>query len=249
MSQHAPFVDAASSIDRNNFSNTYISYYTWGTAIGLGLDLSLRERSGGKVTLDHFMRALWERFGKPGTTVAGYVATPYSMADLKATLAGLASDRAFAEEFFARYIEGREVVDYRRLLGQAGIVVRSNESRAFVGELSLQDDPSGVRIVGDVPYGSPAHAAGLERDDVLVMVGNTRVTRAADMEKLVQARKPGDPLPVTFDRRGARRTAALKLAADPRFELMAAEDAGQTLTDAQRRFREAWLSSGARNVF
>jgi len=59
MSRFAPFVDAATSIDPTNFSNTFISYYTWGAAIGLGLDLSLRERSDGRITLDHFMRALW----------------------------------------------------------------------------------------------------------------------------------------------------------------------------------------------
>ena len=59
MSRLAPFVDAATSIDQTNFANTYISYYTWGTALGLGLDLSLRDRTDGKVTLDDFMRALW----------------------------------------------------------------------------------------------------------------------------------------------------------------------------------------------
>jgi predicted metalloprotease with PDZ domain len=58
MSRMAPFVDAAVSVDRTAFENTYISYYTWGEAIGLGLDLTLRARSSGKVTLDHFMRAM-----------------------------------------------------------------------------------------------------------------------------------------------------------------------------------------------
>ena len=48
MSQLAPFVDAAVSIDRTTWGNTFISYYTWGAAIGLALDLSLREKTGGK---------------------------------------------------------------------------------------------------------------------------------------------------------------------------------------------------------
>ena len=61
MSRLAPFADSFATIDQTNFSNTYISYYTWGTALGLGLDLSLRERTDGKVTLDTFMRALWDR--------------------------------------------------------------------------------------------------------------------------------------------------------------------------------------------
>src|SRR5688572_11257815 len=70
MSRFAPFVDAATSIDPTNFDNTFISYYTWGEALGLGLDLALRARSDGAgantVTLDHFMRELWVKHGWPG---------------------------------------------------------------------------------------------------------------------------------------------------------------------------------------
>ena len=115
----APLVDGAS------LQNTYISYYTWGAAIGLGLDLTLRERSNGTVTLDHYMRALWAAHGKPGGKVPGYVDRPYTMADLKATLASVSGDKAFAEDFFARFIQGRDVVDYERLLARFGFTVRS----------------------------------------------------------------------------------------------------------------------------
>jgi predicted metalloprotease with PDZ domain len=249
MSRMAPFVDSATSIDQTNFSNTYISYYTWGAALGLGLDLSLRDRTEGKVTLDHFMRALWDRFGRPGANVPGYVETPYTIDDLKSVLATVAGDAAFAHDFFARYIEGHEVVDYPRLLQRAGIFVRASTGRAFAGALTFQDEPAGVRIVADVPYDSPAYRAGLERDDVLVTVGGTRVTRAVDVEKLVAARKPGEPLPVAYDRRGVRISTVLKLGEDPRIDLVPIEEAGQSLTDAQRRFRESWLSSAARSSF
>jgi predicted metalloprotease with PDZ domain len=249
MSRMAPLVDAASSIDQTNFSNTYISYYTWGTALGLGLDLTLRDRSDGKVTLDHFMRALWERFGRPGVSVPGYVETPYTEDDLKAVLGTVSGDPAFAQDFFARYVDGHEVVDYTRLLDRAGIVVRPNAGRAFAGELTLQDDQAGVRISGDVPYGSPAYEGGLERDDVLVSVGGARVTRAADFMKLVAARKPGEPLPIVYERRGARTSTALRLVDDPRIELVPIEEMGRAMSDGQRKFREAWLSSVAKNSF
>ena len=249
MSRMAPFVDSAASIDQTNFSNTYISYYTWGTALGLGLDLSLRDRTDGKVTLDHFMRALWEKFGRPGANVPGYVETPYTIDDLKSVLGSVAGDPAFAQDFFARYVEGHEVLDYARLLGRAGILVRTNAGRAFAGALTLQDDPAGVRIAADVPFGSPAYQAGLEREDLLVSVGGTKVTRSADVDRLVAGRKPGEPLPIVYERRGARISTALKLGDDPRLELVPIEEAGQGLTDPQRRFRESWLSSAARSSF
>src|SRR4030095_11987962 len=97
----------AVSVDRTSFDNTYISYYTWGAAIALGLDLTLRDRSNGKTTLDDFMRALWQKHGKPGGKAPGYVDNPYTVADLKAALTAVASDAAFAESFFSRVIPGR----------------------------------------------------------------------------------------------------------------------------------------------
>jgi len=249
MSEFAPFVDGATSIDRNNHLDTYISYYTWGTAIALGLDLTLRDRTDGKVTLDDYMRALWNRFGKPGARDAGYVATPYTRADLRRELASVSGDAAFADDFFARYIEGREVVDYGRLLARAGLVLKLGSGKASAGALVLEREQAGVRLVEDVPVGSPAHEAGLERGDLLMSLGGTRVTRASEVEQLVLARKPGDPLPVVFDRRGVRMSAALRLVGDTRVTLLTAEDAGQALTDAQRRFRSAWLNSLAGNTF
>ena len=250
MSRLAPFVDAAAAIDRTDFDNLYISYYTWGEAIGLGLDLTLRDRSNGTVTLDHFMQALWLKHGKPGGKAPGYVDVPYTMADLKSALASVAGDAAFAEEFFARYIQGREVVDYAALLAHAGLVLRvASPGRAFAGPVRLLDTDGRVRVMGVAPLDSPLYQAGLDRDDVILAVGGDEVARAADFERLIGARKPGDELPVLYERHGQRVTARLRLVQDPRVEIVRAEDTGRALTPAQRRFRDMWLSSRARNSF
>jgi len=247
MSQMATFVDRVAS-DRTNFANTFISYYSWGSIIGLGLDLTLRDRSEGRVTLDDFMRMLWEKYGRPGTKTPGVVETPYTMEHLKASLAAVAGDAAFAEEFFARYIEGREVVDYTGLLARAGLILRPHAAgRAWAGQLRTQDEKTGARIVSDVLIGTPVYHAGLERDDTIVSLGGARVTSSGDVDRAVIARKPGDSLQVVFDRRGERITAILKLVEDPTLELVPAEEAGQPLTDAQRKFRDSWLSSAARS--
>ena len=247
MSQMATFVDRVAS-DRTNFANTFISYYSWGSTIGLGLDLTLRDRSEGRVTLDDFMRMLWEKYGRPGTKTPGVVETPYTMEHLKAALAAVAGDAAFAEEFFARYIEGREVVDYTGLLARAGLILRPHAAgRAWAGQLRTQDEKTGARIVSDVLIGTPVYHAGLERDDTIVSLGGARVTSSGDIDRAVTARKPGDSLQVVFDRRGERITAILKLVEDPTLELVPAEEAGQPLTDAQRKFRDSWLSSAARS--
>jgi predicted metalloprotease with PDZ domain len=250
MSQEAPFVDAAASIDRTNSENTYISYYTWGQAIALGLDLTLRDRSDGRVTLDDFMRVMWQTHGKPGGRVTGLVDRPYTMADAKAALAKVSGDAAFADDFFRRFIQGHDVIDYAPLLTRAGLLLRPvSPGQAWLGPLTFDQSSNGVRIAALVAAGTPAYDAGLELDDIVVSLGGSTLRSPADIGPILQQRKPGDTLPVVFLRRGERVSAVLKLVADPRQQIVAAEEAGQPLTEAQKQFRTAWFSSGPRNVF
>jgi predicted metalloprotease with PDZ domain len=142
------------------------------------------------------------------------------------------------------------VVDYTRLLARAGFVLRPAASgRGFIGAIPLRDGTRGVRIAAAVPFGSPAYAAGLERDDMIASIGGTRVTRADEVDRAITSRKPGESVQVAFERRGESVTSTIRLGEDPRRMLVPAEQAGQPLSDAQRRFREAWLSSAARNTF
>jgi predicted metalloprotease with PDZ domain len=252
MSQMAPFVDAAAAIDRTDFDNTFISYYTWGESIALGLDLTLRERSGGKVTLDDFMRAMWQRFGKPGGHAPGYVDRPYTIADAKTVLAAVSGDAPFADNFFAHYIQGHDVVDYAHLLANAGFVVRPRSPQSgFVGELRLQDAAGGVRIAAAVLSGSPAFDAGLDRDDVITSIGGAATTRPDAVEAAIQTARPGSTLAVRYLHRGGGQpmTTTLHVIADPRLEVVPAEDAGRPITAAERQFRDGWLSSRAGNTF
>ena len=249
MSRLAPFVDAATSIDRTSANNTFISYYTWGAAIALGLDLTLRDRTDGVATLDQYMQALWQKHGKPGGRAPGYVDQPYTMADLKDTLASVSGDARFADDFFARFIEGRDVVNYERLLTRAGLALRlASPGRAFAGQLRLQDGRGGPRVAAAVPFGSPAYQAGLDRDDVIRAVAGLDVTSAADFNHAIGGRQPGDQVPLVFERRGQRVTGMLRLAENPQVEIVRVEDVGRTLTEEQRQFRDAWLSSPAERV-
>jgi len=244
MSQQAPFTDAATAIDRTSFENTFISYYTWGEAIGLALDLSLRDRTSGKVTLDRFMRTMWEKFGKPGGE-PGYVNAPYTIDDAKAVLGSVAGSPEFAQQFFSKYIQGHEAADYATLLGRAGLVMRPlNPGMAYAGGLQLTTSSDGVRVATEVPFDSPAFAAGLEREDRVLSIGGTAVITESTVREAISRRKPGDEVAIVFERRGGERVSArLKLVADPRVEIVTVEETGKTLSGAQRNFRRAWLGS------
>ena len=246
MSRLAPFVDAAVSIDRTNWPNTFISYYTWGAAIGLGLDLTLRDRSNGATTLDHFMRALWMEFGRPGQKEPGLVATPYTTDGLKATLAEVAGDRAFADEFFARYVQGHELIDYAKPLARAGLVMRKrNAGKAYLtGSQSLSfSGGSGARLTAPAPHDSALYKAGVDQDDQIVALDGITLSSEQNLDEVLRRRKPGDAVPIRIVRRsGETVNATVVIEEDPRVEIVSAD----TVTADQQRFRDAWLNSKTR---
>jgi predicted metalloprotease with PDZ domain len=240
MSQMAPFTDAARSIDPTNHSTTFISYYTYGAAIALAMDLSLRDRSAGKVTLDDYMRAMWRAHGKPGGPEPGLVARPYTLKDARDRLAEVSGDRRFADEFFDKYVEGREAIDYAPLLLRAGYLFRKRASGAAWMGGSVDANGAITALAG---WGTPLFEAGLDQGDVIVDVDGKSVAGGV-LQTALKSRKPGDSLAVTFKRRnGATGKATIVLKEDPAMEVVPIESTGAALTAEQKAFRDAWLGS------
>ncbi len=73
-------------------------------------------------------------------------------------------------------------------------------------------DVQGVRLAGVMP-GSPAAAAGLARDDVLVGFAGARVTNLVEYTQALRAKAPGDTVTVEVLRGGERLTRSVVLAA------------------------------------
>ena len=246
MSRLAPLVDQACAIDPTNWGNTYLSYYTFGAAIAFGLDLELRDRTDGRVTLDDYMRALWTTFGRaPGPP--GTVAKPYRPADLETTLAAVSGSRSFAGEFFERYVNGPELVEYGMLLRRMGLVWRpAHPGRPWIGDLPLVGAQGGAYVTAAPPMGTPAYDAGFGRGDVIVALGGSQVAGPTDVARIVAATKPGSRLDVTYLRHGTTRQTTIAVRQHPTRELVTREAAGETPTDEERKMRAGWLAPRAR---
>jgi predicted metalloprotease with PDZ domain len=249
-SEYAPFADAAVSNDPTDQSRTFLSYYTYGSALALALDLSLREQSAGRVSLDDYMRELWIRFGKPADPRPGYVARPYSLADLRQALADVSGSASFASAFFDRYVVGHDVPDYSHLLSLAGYVpVSAAPGRAWVGSLPVQEADGGLRMGRATPgaaavpgYGTPLYEAGIDEGDVVLTIDGQPASLRT--WTALAERRPGERVSFRVRRRDGTIVATVaELAADPRVEVVPAERGGAPLTDAQRSFRQAWLGS------
>jgi predicted metalloprotease with PDZ domain len=148
------------------------------------------------------MQALWANYGRPGQKVPGLVATPYTMDGLKETLATVSGDRAFAQEFFTRYIEGRELMDCAKLLGRAGLVVRKpSAGRAWIGAARLQLSGGAARVAAVVPLASPLYNAGVEQDDQIVSLDGSELSSPSALEQVLVRHKPGETIPIRYVRR------------------------------------------------
>jgi predicted metalloprotease with PDZ domain len=246
MSRLAPFVDAATSNDPTNWGNTYLSYYTFGAAIALGLDLELRDRTDGRVSLDDYMKALWTKYGKtPGPP--GVVATPYTAADLQTTLAEVSGSVSFAREFFERYVDGPELVEYGMLLRRMGLLWRPiYPGRAWMGDLPMTSAGDGVHVTGAAVMGTPAYDAGFGEGDVLVSIGGKDVRSTGEVTTIVEAAKPGDRLEVAYLRHGKARKATVALRGHPTRTLVTRESVGETPTPEELKMRAGWLDSRAK---
>lgn len=236
----AAFTDLGRPLDPTNWSQTYISYYSFGAALALALDLTLRDRSEGRVTLDDYMRAMWRAHGKPGGAEPGLVASPYTLKDARDRLAEVSGDRRFADEFFDKYIEGREAIDYAPLLLRAGYLFRQRApGSAWMGG---SVDPSGA-ITSLAGAATPLFEAGLDQGDLIVDVDGKSVSGGV-LQAALKARKAGDSLAVTFKRRnGTTGKTTILLKDDPAMEVVPIESTGAALTAEQKAFREAWLGS------
>jgi predicted metalloprotease with PDZ domain len=233
MSIQAPFVDAASAIDPDNFSNTFISYYTYGAAIGLALDLAIRERFDG-VTLDSLMQRMWQTHGK--------TEVPYSIENIREALAEVTGNARFANDFFARYISKSGLPDYESLLENAGFLLRkANKGDATLGPVSFEFDGKDAIIADNTIIGSPLYSAGLDRGDQVVAIDRLMIRSESRWNNALSRYKPGDTATIRFIQRGVERSAEITFDESPTLEIASYESADREVTDAQLAFRESWL--------
>ncbi len=233
MSMQAPFVDAASAIDPTNFVNTYISYYTYGAALGLALDLTLREQFD-DITLDTLMRHIWQ--------IHGTTELPYTNDDLRDRLAEVTGSERFATEFFAKFILGQDLPDYKSLLSNAGVLVRQKKSSgAYAGPVSLEFQGNDAIISDNTIIGSPLYEAGLDRGDTVVAIDRLKIRGQARWDNALRRYAPGDTATISYIQRGVPRSSEVEFIENPQLEVMTYEAADMDVSEEQLRFRTKWL--------
>ena len=226
MSYQAPFVDAARSVDEVNRGNTFISYYSYGSALGLALDLALREKG---LNLDDYMKLVWTVFGKTedAYTVEGLhkALIKYSGAD-------------FGNDFFNKYIYKSEMPDMKPLFESVGVSLTRDVDKTWFGSFVREGKISGYPTIG-----SPTYKAGLEKDDLIKSIGDFLLSDSISFYDVLNNFKPSDKAKVVFERFGEQKETEIIFMSDPSYSISVFEANGLTPTETQKANREAWLRS------
>jgi len=228
MSYQAPFVDAATSVDPVNRENTFISYYSYGSVLGLALDLSLREKD---LNLDDYMKLIWNNYGKKEN--------PYTVDDLHRTLNEFAGNE-FGDYFFNNYIYQSGMPDYKSLLASVGVVLKQNTENPYFGASVTINDSKGS-IQRNVNIGSPAYKAGLAKGDIITAINNKEFEKGQKFNDRIEQHAVGDTLSINFKRFGAEKTAIVALESNPTYKILFFEKAEITPTAKTLAKRKQWL--------
>jgi len=227
-SQRAVYADAGVSIDRNNYTNMFTSYYVYGGALALALDLQLRNNFHS--SLDKFMQQMWKQFGKPEK--------PYTMPMMQGVLASVTS-ATFANDFFTKYVYGHQSIDYNTLLKPAGLALkREGEGKAWMGNRFSADNGELV-VASNTIKGTPLYNAGIDVDDVLLQADGKPVSDFKSLNEIVAAHKPGDKIKLTYRHRTEVKETTVTFGENPVFSIYKLDDA----TPAQKDFYNNWVTS------
>jgi predicted metalloprotease with PDZ domain len=171
-------------------------YYQKGSLAGFLLDIIIRDASDNKKGLDDVFRELYQTAYKQKWT--GFTSEQWWSAVSRA-----AGGKSF-DDFYAKYVDGREPFPYASVLPLAGFRLKVDTIREPRLGVSSAPDSSGIRVA-EVQAGSPAEAAGLRSGDYLIQVGDipVRDQTFGEQFRTRYAKADGQKLPVRI-RRGSQ---------------------------------------------
>jgi predicted metalloprotease with PDZ domain len=231
----AAFLDRGSHVQRTNLGNTAISYYPKGATLGLVLDLLIRRETRGRASLDDVLRRMYEEFYLKSEKATYYLrGRGYTSEDFERAASAVAGTDL--SEFFRRYVRGVEIPPYEEALAGVGLqLTRTPSDQPYTAGLSLNG--SSMKIT-NVHNGSAAEDAGLKQGDVLLSIGDKKVTGETWTEVLNRY-KPNQPVPITVRRDRRTINATIKLGEPDHYDYRVEEK--PNASPETRALRAAWM--------
>jgi len=217
-----------------NASNAIVSYYTKGSLVALGLDLTIRTQTRGRRSLDDVMRGLWTRYGRDFYDGKQQGVPEDEILAIMEDLSG-----ADLKRFHDRHIRGTEDVPLDDLLPAFGVAYEASvpvDAKPWLGARIGKE--GGDAKLAAVYEGGPAMQAGLSAGDKLVAIDGLRVP-AAGPDGLLARYRFNDTVRIHAFRRDELMEFSLRLKSDTAPQVTLKPLAKPV---AVLRQRQAWLT-------
>jgi len=225
----------------DNAPNTQASYYTKGALAALGLDLTIRQRSDARYSLDDVVRAVWEQHGRTDIPLP-----EGRFEEIAAEVCGVE-----LSDYFDAVIRGVDDPPLADLFARVGLsfdlmALRDGDTRSpkktpaenlaalHVGTRNV----NGRLCLSTVYTHGPAHRAGLASRDELVAIEGMRVT-PANYHKLLSCYRPGDVVAIEAFRRDELHRFSVELDPAPHSAVRVALDGEAQAASVE--LRHLWL--------
>jgi predicted metalloprotease with PDZ domain len=177
--------------DDYNAPDRSISYYNKGQIVGALLDLSIRDATGNRKSLDDVVRRMNDEYAKAGKFYD-------ESAGIEAAVEEVAGKRY--DDFFHRFVAGAAPIPYDDFLAPAGLQLKlANTKTADLG-FWPEAEPGKDVTVSSLEEGSAAQSSGLRNGDVIFPPHGKSSPR--DFAAWLRGRSPGDPLTLRVRRDG-----------------------------------------------
>lgn len=183
-----------------NSANTSMTYYSRGSVLGAVLDAKIISNTQGKKCLDDFMKTLYSVY---------YVRLNrgFTEAEFKKELSDFMGQDM--SDFFARYVDGTEVIPYASIFGELGVKVQETTTTAPSFGASVRDE-GGTVIVKSIRAGSAAEDAGLSVNDEIIGCNGYRVNQGM-LEGIMNGLSVNDELELLISRDEILQTVKVKI--------------------------------------
>ncbi|MFA9441478.1 M61 family metallopeptidase [Uliginosibacterium sp. sgz301328] len=213
-----------------NSPNAIVSYYTKGSLVAAGLDLTIRAATRGRKSLDDVMRHLWNAYALGGRSVA-----EGEMPAIVEAATGVDVRRQILA-----WAEGTEDVPLDKLLASFGVTLTRKRGGLSSGLGMKTKAENGTLKLASVLDDGSLQRAGASAGDELVALDGLRVT-GNNLDVLLTRYQPGDSFELTLFRRDELQTRRVTLDAPRVEECTLAADAKAAA--ATRRLRDGWLGT------
>lgn len=209
--------------------NYETDYYGRGSVVSFILDMTIREKTKNRHSLDDVMRLMYERFplGKGG----------YTISDFQKVCEGIAG--VSLQQFFDDYIDGTKPLPWEEALSHAGLVLKekSPDKKPWLG--AITNDVGEKTIVSRVVAGSPAYKAGVDADDEIVALDGYKV-RTRDLNARIPEMKDGAKVRLTIFRDDRLREFEVVLQSPENIPMKVVK--AEKSTSLQKAIYSSWLS-------